>query len=328
MRKKIIFYLIILPTILFSQTTRTGGSRSSGRTQSIREQRRSEQREERQAYIQDFIVSVIGSMLRHPDPKIRMQAVQSIIAGMASGEVEGGGGRNEGLRSFFAVGEEGRGGRGEEYGGAGAASFVPDLYTLLNDPDPEIRDIASVGLDVMFGSEVTLLRFMDDPDPLVRKYATKIFTTKSLSSQREGGRSREEEYGALDELIALRTLLVRLKYEKDEEVRKTLMDGIEYYLHTGGRRDRGGREEWAVSGVDASLIKYLKDPNPELRKNAAKIIGEMEYSQEAIKILMEALKEEKDESVKNEINRSIDKLINAASGYGRERGGGAGVAPR
>lgn len=311
--KKVILFLTIFSAYLFSQTSggsRTGGTRSSGTSrQSLREQRSGERTEERQAYIQDFIVSIIGSMLKHPDPKVRMQALQTIISGIAGGETEGGRGQGQGIRSFFAVGQEGRGGTSGEYAGAGAGSFVPDLYTLLSDPDPEIRDVASVGLDVMFDTDATLMKYMNDPDPLVRKYATKIYSTKSIGSNIRDRGSREE-YGITSQMLALRTFLVKLKYEKDEEVKKAIVDSIEYFIETGGQqRGQTQRAGWRTTGADVSIVKYLNDPNPEIRKNAAKIIGQLDFSQATLNILMEALKKETDDDVKSEINRAIDNLI-------------------
>ncbi len=316
MKNKITLLLIlsfigfmILPS--FSQTSSSKSSKSSSSRTTRRDFRGDEdkEREERQGYIRDFVVAVIGTKLRHPDPQIRMQALQSILAGILSGEGEGGGDENEGLKSYFSIGTENDSGDTGDYVGAGAAAFIPDIYSLLKDPDPEIRDVAGVGLDALFGSDVTLLRFMDDPDPVVRKYATKIYIKKALvESQDDDNRSdNENRTGDLAELLALRTLLVRLKYETDEGVRKTIEDSIEYYLTSETGRDRGD-ERGYVRGVDSSIIKYLGDSNPEIRKNAAKIIGDLEYNPGILNILMEALRKENNSEVKEEIQASIDKL--------------------
>jgi len=297
---------MILPS--FSQTSSSKSSSSRTTRKDFRGDT-DDKNEERQGYIRDFVVAVIGTKLRHPDPQIRMQALQSIVSGILSGEGEGGGDENQGLRSYFSIGTENDSGDTGDYVGAGAAAFIPDIYSLLKDPDPEIRDVAGVGLDALFGSDVTLLRFMDDPDPVVRKYATKIYIKKALveSQDDDNNNDNENKTGDLAELLALRTLLVRLKDETDEGVRKTIEDSIEYYLTSETGRDRGD-ERGYVRGVDSSIIKYLGDSNPEIRKNAAKIIGELEYNPGILNILMEALRKESNSEVKEEIQASIEKL--------------------
>ncbi|MCS7181263.1 MAG: HEAT repeat domain-containing protein, partial [bacterium] len=123
--------------------------------------------------------------------------------------------------------------------------------------------------------------------------------------------------GSLQELVALRTLLVRLKYEKDEGVKKVLTDSIELYLQSVGldRGQQGGARGTSITGifgVDPSIIKYLNDDNPEIRKNAVKIISAMEYNPQILNILLERLKKETNDEVKQEIEKAIES-------YTRER---------
>ncbi len=333
MRKLIIF--LIMSNLIVSLYAQTSGSSvktgTSSRTRDTgqfgrersRSQRR-EQTEEMMGQITNMIASIIGSKLRHPDPEIRKQALMSLVSSLAgTGE---GRGREEGIQSIFYFGREGRG--REEGTGAGGGTFIGDLYDLLQDPDPEVRDLASVGIDILFNTEVTLLRFMQDEDPLLRKYATKIYSTRNLATevQRRGGREREYEYAA--QLIALRTLLVRLKYEKDPGVRKAVIDGIEQFLITGG--GESGRRHDMLLGVDQSIINYLNDPNPIVRKNALVIIANMEYNPTVLNALLERLKVESDEEVKTLIERTIEILSSGITEGGRRTRGvltGAG-APR
>jgi hypothetical protein len=327
--KRLMMSLIVLSfaVSLYSQTSgssvktgtssRTRDTGQFGRDRS-RSQRR-EQTEEMMGQITNMIASIIGSKLRHPDPEVRKQALMSLVASMAgTGE---GRGREEGVQSIFYFGREGR--SREEGTGAGGATFVGDLYDLLQDPDPEIRDLAGVGIDILFNTEVTLLRFMQDEDPLLRKYATKIYATRNLASeaQRRGG--REREYGYAAQLIALRTLLVRLKYEKDPTVRKAITDGIEQFLITGG--GESGRRQDMLLGVDQSIINYLNDPNPVVRKNALVIIANMEYNPTVLNALLERLKVEQDEEVKTLIERTIDILSSGVAEGGRRRGAAGGA---
>ncbi|HDD64899.1 MAG TPA: hypothetical protein ENF61_02165, partial [Firmicutes bacterium] len=234
MKRRILTSLILVLTFMLftTQILAQTSSRSNTRTRrggSFRQDR--ERREEgyRRGEILDFIAAVIGSQLRSSDPKIRIQAIESIVSGIATSEGTRGGDTRGGARGLFSINTRESGGRDTRSAGVGGAAFIPDLYALLADPDPEVRDIASVGLDIMFGTDVTLMRLMDDPDPIIRKYATKIYTTKAFSGDRDRG-GREEEYEDVRELLALRTLLVRLKYEKDPGVRKVLIDAIEWYI--------------------------------------------------------------------------------------------------
>jgi len=327
MKKIIIFGLwSILTTYLFSQTSssnvKTGStsSRTTGTSQFGRDRTSSQRREvqeEMYGQISSMIASVIGSKLRHPDPEIRKQALMSLVYSMGATQ-EGGRGSQEGIRSIFYFGEEGRGREGAT--GAGGATYIPDLYELLQDPDPEVRDLAAVGLDILFNTEMTLLKFMQDEDPLVRKYAVRIYSERSLGSERErGGREREYEYAA--QLLALRTLLVRLKYEKEPAVRKAISDAIEEFLITGGRE--GGRRSDQLLGVDQSIINYLNDENPVVRKNALKIIANMEYNPVIFNTLLERLKVEKDEEVRTLIEQTIEILSSGIEQGGRR----TGIAP-
>ena len=199
--------------------------------------------------------------------------------------------------------------------------YIPDLYALLSDPDPEVRDTASVALDALFGTDTTLMRLMDDTDPLVRKYATKIYAKRAFSNYNDNDRNdNDNNTSDLEELLALRTFLIRLKYEKNPEVRKVITDSIEYYLRSVEEGDNENRRGIGVIGVDASMYTYLKDPNPVIRKNAVRIISQLDYNPQLLKTLMEMLKTEEDEGVKAEIQKAIDSFVQKEKQYQPEPG--------
>lgn len=313
-----------------SRSTRSGSRTGSSST--FREERKDEQR---RGAVRDFVMAVIGGMLRHPDPTVRKQAVQAISTGMAGGDERGGGGSSSergGIRSLFAVDDQsGGGGQDETSTGVGGAVFIPDLYVLLSDPDPEVRDIASVGLDMIFQTDSTMLRFMNDPEPLIRKYAAQIYAKKSFSQGETQRGDNREEMGQVKDLLALRTMLVRLKYEKEPDVRKAIVDSLEWYIRYGGdtrEGGRGGSEQFGgdMFGVDAALtLEYLNDSNPELRKQAIKTIALRETSDNVLIKLMERLRIEQDEEVKKELMSALDTIRTMQYYKGDERGGAAGA---
>ena len=322
-----IFLLSI--TMLNAQTSVTSRSRSSSASSTFRKDEKD--KEERKGAVRDFVMAVIGGMLRHPDPTIRKQAIQAISMGMVGDEGTSGSSNEGGVRNLFSVSREGsRSSNDETSTGVGGAVFIPDLYVLLSDPDPEVRDIASVGLDMIFQTDSTLLRFMSDPEPLIRKYATQIFAKKSISqSDTQTSASAQEQLGAVRDLLALRTMLVRLKYEKEPDVRKTITDTLDWYVKYGGdTRNTGSRERGSsMFGVEASMaIQYLNDPDPEIRKQAIKTIAARETTDDMLVKLMERLRVEKDEGVRTELQTALDTIRNRQTYDIEGRGGGGGGA--
>lgn len=327
MNRKLIAAAVLILTVssyLSAQTSRFNVSRSTSSRSGtgLFTQGQQKDMEKRQGQIEDFLVSIVGGLMRHPDPKIRSQAVQSIIGGL-SGTREGTSGTNEGGIGIFRGSRETGGTRGEGSTGVGAVIFVPDLYTLLADPDPEVRDIASVGLDVLFNTNLTLMRMMDDPDPLIRRYATKVYVARGFEN-RDENRSGDQNYSDTEELLTLRTLLVRLKYEKDEEVRKTIADALDWYLVSGSQREGQNVEDLGtIFGADAHMLKYLEDENPEVRKNAIGIISAMDYNQRTLETFLKMLKTEQNEDVKAALQQAINDYI-ARSKTEELRGAGLG----
>lgn len=315
----LIFTGLILPSFAQSSRSRSSsrsGSRSGSRGSfGNRSRTGGDNRNERQGVVYDFVRAIIAGKLRHPDPKIRIQAIQTIAGSMASGEGSNTNTNEGGARDLFSIGNDRSGGGRDNETSVGAAVYIPDLYALLSDPDPEVRDTASIALDALFGTDTTIIRLMDDDDPIVRKYATKIYAKRAFSYNRDNRDNNDNNNNDLSELLALRTFLVRLKYEKNPEVRKVLTDSIEYYLRTDTEGDNNERRGTGVLGVDASMYIYLKDPNPEIRKNAIKIISEMDYNPQVLKTFMDMLKTEQDKGVKAEIQKAIDKFIQKEKQY-------------
>ena len=256
----------------FAQTSRSSSRRSSRGTFGSRDRRSGDNRGEyRQSVVYDFVRAIIAGKLRHPDPKIRAQAIQTIAGSMVSGEGDNSDTNEGGARNLFSIGNNDDNSDDNDTTSVGAAVYIPDLYALLSDPDPEVRDTASVALDALFGTDTTLIRLMDDTDPIVRKYATKIYAKRAFSNTSDDDDDDNNNTDDLRELLALRTFLIRLKYEKNPEVRKVITDTIEYYLRSNINEDNENNNLGYMGGVDSSIYTYLKDPNPEIRKNAIKI---------------------------------------------------------
>ena len=300
MKKQIM--LIIMVTLVFkgkiySQTSSSGTSRSSGGTTLLTTERKELTEEDIRAKILSVINSTIGSKLRHPDPKVRKQALTYLVSLLGTSGIFNTTGTTSGTSSTQTVSLVG-------------VQFISDLFLLLNDSDPEVSDLSRVALDVLFGTEDTFLKYMEDPDPTIRKYAIRIYTERSITA-RSTQDTTTQDRGYINQLFALRTLLVRLKYEKDEGTRKTLTDAIEQILSSTSTTG----ETKKVRSVDQTILNYLNDENPDVRKNALKIIASMEYNPAVLNILLDKLKVEKDEEVKAEIERTIEVI---SGGFGRE----------
>jgi len=298
MKKQIIFLIMIASTVpLFTQTSSSGTSSSRG-TGTLTIERKETTEEEMRAKILSVINSTIGSKLRHPDAKVRKQALTYLVSLLGTSGIFNTTTGTSGTTATQTVSLVG-------------TQFVSDLFLLLNDSDPEVSDLARVALDVLFGTEDTFLKYMEDPDPLIKKYAIKIYTERCLKVKTTGSTTTEVDRSYITQLSALRTLLVRLKYEKDEGTRKTLSDAIEQFLVSS---EGEGTKKPRIA-VDQTIINYLNDSNPDVRKNALKIIASMEYNPAIFGILLERLKVEKDEEVKSEIERTIETI----AGGGRQQ---------
>ena len=300
----LIFIGMIIPSI--AQTSSSSSTTSSGGGFRSRFGTDNDNNNNRQSIVYDFVRALIAGKLRHPDPKVRIQAIQTITGSMISSSGDDSDTSEGGARNLFSMGNNDD--DDDDTTSVGAAVYIPDLYALLADPDPEVRDTASVALDALFGTDTTLIRLMDDTDPIVRKYATKIYAKRAFSNTNDDD-DDDNNTDDLRELLALRTFLIRLKYEKNPEVRKVITDTIEYYLRSNINEDNENNNLGYMGGIDSSIYTYLKDPNPEIRKNAIKIISQLDYNPQLLTTLMEMLKTEKDKSVKAAIQKAIDAFI-------------------
>lgn len=266
---------------------------------------------------------IIGGMLRHPDPNVRKQAIQSLAKGLSTSSTsdDNTNENDNSIRSRIFGNTESE----DDDSGTniGAIVYVPDLYVLLADPDPEVRDLASAGLDIIMGTDTTLLRMMSDPEPLIRNYATKIYAARTLKKTgSKDSSNNDNENQDINQLMALRTLLVRLKYETNMEVRKTITDAIEWYIKQGAKEGETTTTNLeGMFGVPDTMIKYLDDPNPELRKNAIRVISKMDVSYDMLIKFMERLRIEEDEGVKKELQTAIDSFAGKYSVTQRKREG-------
>ncbi len=266
---------------------------------------------------------IIGGMLRHPDPNVRKQAIQSLAKGLSTSSTsdDNTNENDNSIRSRIFGNTESE----DDDSGTniGAIVYVPDLYVLLADPDPEVRDLASAGLDIIMGTDTTLLRMMSDPEPLIRNYATKIYAARTLKKTgTQDSSNNDNENQDINQLMALRTLLVRLKYETNMEVRKTITDAIEWYIKQGAKEGETTTTNLeGMFGVPDTMLKYLDDPNPELRKNAIRVISKMDVSYDILIKFMERMRIEEDEGVKKELQTAIDSFAGKYSVTQRKREG-------
>ena len=264
----------------------------------------------------DFLTAIIGGMLRHPNPDIRKQALQSITSGFMDDDT---------TTTTSSSSSDSTSNVTENLG----AIFLPDIMIMLSsDPDPEVRDIASVGFDMIYGTNITLERFMEDPDPIVRKYAMQVFARKNLlSKDSDSGSSNERSSQERKDLIALRTLLVRLKYEEDPEIQKMIQDSLEWFVKKDSTKDSSRDSEGLQSmfGTSSSMLRYIDDPDPEIRKEAIQTIGQRDSLDSTIEKLLERLRVEEDESVKDAIRSAIRTIRDKQTGARETRGyGGPG----
>ncbi|MCK9266883.1 HEAT repeat domain-containing protein [bacterium] len=338
----VIFMFVSLSDKLGAQTSSSSRRRSSSSSGigSSSSSSSSGTSNERASIVTDLLVAyVIGGMLRNPDSNVRKQAIQSLAKGLSSTNTSSSSSSSStstsGVRErLFGTGSSSSSSSSsssDSSSGLGPMIYIPDLYVLLADPDPEVKDLASAGLDLIMGTEVTILRLMNDPEPLIRNYATKIYATRIFANAQSSGTSRSssttEGEGDISELFALRTMLVRLKYESNVEVRKTIKDAIEWYI-TKGASDtsggRGGRESDIFSGmfgVDPNVLKFLDDPDPELRKNAIRVVSSAETNYDVLIMFMERLKTETDDGVRQELQTAIDNFVRSSLDSQRGRRG-------
>jgi len=175
-----IFFCIDV-TIGFTQTSSTGTQSRGG---SLRTSFRDIDKDDisRGGQTRDFIISIIGNMLRHPDKRIRLQALQSISGIFGQQTTTTSTTSDESIGGIFRIGttdidKDSKRNRGS---GFGVITIISDLYTFLTDPEQEIRELSVVTIDNIFGSEVSLFNYLNDNDPLIRKYTMKVIVTKKM----------------------------------------------------------------------------------------------------------------------------------------------------
>ncbi len=252
---------------------------------------------------------IVGGMLRHPDPTVRMQAIQALATQLTGGD------------------------RGSGIANLDTTMYIPDLYVLVSDPDPEVRDLASAALDIIMGTDTTLLRMMSDEEPLIRNYAIQIYASTRLigtrrddrrtttdgtgTTTRDTDRDRDRDDAVEDiyELIALRTLLVRLKHEPNDDVRNTIQNSIERYLAMIDPDREVALDVASLVRPEAEVMRYLDDPDPQTRIDALRIIaGMQQVGHDTILRLMERRRQEQNEDVRSAYQQTIDRLLNQQAG--------------
>ncbi|MGC9065346.1 MAG: HEAT repeat domain-containing protein [Candidatus Ratteibacteria bacterium] len=245
--KKILIWAILMIFIagyleLFAQTTSTRTSSSTSRTSSTRSSRTGTSGTSGYDTTgsADFVVAAVANMLRHPNKEVRMQAVQALVGGMTLGSTttSGSSTTTTGIGDIFSI----RGGTNTRSGssntttgeGLGTTTIIPEFFTMLGDPDPEIRDLVSIALDQIFGSDASLMRFMHDPDPVVRKYAIRLFVIRAQTDNQYGNTSRTsssstQNVRSANDILILRILLNMMK-DPDPDVKKVATDALDKFI--------------------------------------------------------------------------------------------------
>jgi len=225
---------------IFAQTRTT--SRTTGRTsRSNNNNDNNDNYNNRTSNNVDFVVAVIAGMLRHPKKEIRMQALQSLVAGMTMGSTDNNDNNNSNssIGDIFAL----KGGSNNnddddddnnDNEGLGTTMFIPELFTMLADPDPQIRDLVSISLDNLFGTDTSLLRFMSDPDPVVRKYAVRLFVIRNQMEPEQGtgksGSSDKKNNIRSSKDILIMRILLNMTKDPDPDIKKIATDALEGFM--------------------------------------------------------------------------------------------------
>ena len=243
--KKIAVLVLILVLVffcidLFAQTTSTrtststGSSRTSSRTSRTGTGSTSGYDTTGSA---DFVISAIAGMLRHRDKEVRMQALQALVGGMTLGTTttSSSSTTSTGIGDIFGM----RGGgtttsssSSTSVQGLGTTVLIPEFFTMLSDPDPEIRDLVSIALDQIFGTDASLIRFLHDPDPVVRKYAMRLFVirTREDSQYRTTTSSSSTTYTRSANDILIMRILLNMMKDPDPDVKKVATDALEKFI--------------------------------------------------------------------------------------------------
>ncbi|MCX7705829.1 MAG: HEAT repeat domain-containing protein [bacterium] len=226
---------------IFAQTTSTRTSTTSGRTTGTRSRTgTSGTSTNYDTGGVEIVVATVTNMLRHPDKQVRMQALQSLVGGMTLGTTTSTGSSSyyTGVGDIFGM----RGGRttssgsSSRYGdeGLGTTAVIPEFFTMLADPDPEIRDLVSIALDQIFGTDTSLLRFMNDPDPVVRKYAIRLFVIRTQEGEQyrttRTSSSSGTQYGRSANDILIMRILLNMAKDPDPDVKKVAEDALEKFI--------------------------------------------------------------------------------------------------
>ena len=221
---------------IFAQTRTT--SRTTGRTsRSNNNNDNNDNYNNRTSNNVDFVVAVIAGMLRHPKKEIRMQALQSLVAGMTMGSTDNNDNdnSNSSIGDIFALkGGNNNDDDNNDNEGLGTTMFIPELFTMLADPDPQIRDLVSISLDNLFGTDTSLLRFMSDPDPVVRKYAVRLFVVRNQMEPEQGtgksGSSDNKNNIRSSKDILIMRILLNMTKDPDPDIKKLAEDALERFM--------------------------------------------------------------------------------------------------
>jgi oligoendopeptidase F len=253
--KKILISITILVFSLitakgYSQTSGVAGtSGSSSGTSALTSfigQGNQNQQQGMQEQAQNLLVSIIGNMLRDPNASVRKEALMSIIAAITSstnsnGNNNSNNNNNGSITNIFSMNtnnnnnsNNGNNGTGT-VSGLGGAAFIPDLYTLLSDPDHTVRALAAVAIDEVFGSDVTLLNYLKSSDPMIRKYALELIVAQGLSQSNGNGNSNNNNTNNISKNMLTLRILLKMLNDPDPGVRAVAQQAINIMINYGIR---------------------------------------------------------------------------------------------
>ncbi|MCL5408780.1 MAG: hypothetical protein M1135_01980 [Candidatus Omnitrophica bacterium] len=252
MKKILISITMVLGLMItkgFAQTSGgglAGGSGSSSGTQALTSfigQGSQNQQQGMYAQTQNLLVSILGNMLRDPNVSVRKEALMSIIAAITSNNGNNGGSgsnnNNGNISSIFSMNSSQNGGGSNSSNGAGTtsglggAAFIPDLYTLLSDPDHEVRALAAVAIDEVFGSDVTLMNYLKSPDPIVRKYALELIVVQGINQAQNGGNNNNNNSNNMSKNMLTLRILLKMLNDPDPGVREVAQQAINIMVNYG-----------------------------------------------------------------------------------------------
>jgi hypothetical protein len=92
-----------------------------------------------------------------------------------------------------------------------------------------VKSLASSAIDEIFGSDLSIMAALKDPDPVIRKYAVEILAAKETSSVgTTSGSSNNKQNGG--QYILVLKILLGMLHDPDADVKKAAEVAINAYI--------------------------------------------------------------------------------------------------